>query len=379
MSSIVILGSAYPLRGGGLATFNERLAKAFMEAGHEVIIYTFSLQYPKLFFPGKSQYSDEEAPAGLDIRVKVNSVNPFNWQKVGRELRKKKPDLLVIRYWLPFMAPCLGRIAAITKKNKHTRIVAITDNVVPHEKRPGDKLLTNYFVKKPHAFICMSDSVKKDLEQFAIPASNIRLCLHPLYDNFGEALDKKEACAMLDLESCGYLVLFFGFIREYKGLDLLLKAFSHEKLKQLPVRLLVAGEFYSDGDKYYQLARELNVFEKVFWHTHFIPNDKVKAYFCAADLVAQPYKHATQSGVTQVAYHFERPMLVTDVGGLPEMVPHGKVGYVVEAEADSIAEAIADFFTNNKAAAMKQALKLEKKRFSWDRLVESILEIAGKQ
>lgn len=376
MASIVILGSAYPLRGGGLATFNERLARAFMAAGHNVCIYTFSLQYPRILFPGKSQYSDEEPPLDLDIRVRVNSINPLNWIKIGNELRKMKPDVLIIRYWLPFMAPSLGLIAAITKKNKHTHIVAIADNIVPHEKRPGDKLLTRYFINKPHAFVCMSDTVRKDLLQFGFPDHKISVTLHPLYDNFGAAVEQDSARDELGLEGEQHIVLFFGFIRDYKGLDLLFKAFANKKLKDLPIRLLVAGEFYTNAVFYHSLADELNITDRIIWHTNFIPNEKVKAYFCASDLVAQPYKHATQSGVTQVAYHFEKPMVVTNVGGLPEMVEHGKAGYVVKPDSEAIAEAIADFFINGRAKPMTSALKEAKKRFSWEKLVESILGTA---
>jgi len=374
LAKIVILGSAHPLRGGGLATFNERLARAFAEEGHQVTIYTFSLQYPEMLFPGKSQYSDEPAPADLDIRVKVNSVNPINWIKTGREIKKLKPDLLVIRYWLPFMAPCLGTIARIVRKNKHTRIVAIADNIAPHEKRPGDQALTRYFVKNMHGFITMSESVRTDLEKFRVPAANISFCPHPLYDNFGKPLPKQEARKALGVSSEGPLVLFFGFIRDYKGLDLLIESFARPPLRDLPVKLLVAGEFYASPEPYHRLVKDLDLENRIIWHSHFIPNDDVKNYFCAADLVAQPYKSATQSGVTQIAYHFEIPMLVTNVGGLPEMVPHQKVGYVVEPRPKAIAETIGSFFARDIANKFVKGIKEEKKRFSWKNLVNAIFE-----
>ncbi len=378
VGGVVILGSAYPLRGGGLATFNERLARAFIVLGHRVSIYTFSLQYPGLLFPGKTQYSDGPPPEGLDIKVKVNSINPLNWLRVGRELRDTKPDLLVIRYWLPFMAPSLGRIASIVKKNRHTRVVAITDNIVPHEKRPGDKCLTRYFLNKVHGFVCMSDSVVQDLLAFKVDKRRIRLCPHPLYDNFGEAVDREEARRFLNISGAGKLVLFFGFIRDYKGLDLLLKAFAFDGIKKLPVRLVVAGEFYTKPAPYHRLAQSLGIDERIIWRTDFIPDDQVRYYFSASDLVVQPYKRATQSGVTQVAYHFEKPMLVTNVGGLPEMVSHGKAGYVVPPRPEAIAAAMADFFVNEREKTMAGTLKKEKKRFSWDRLVNSLLDVAEK-
>ncbi len=378
MAKVVILGSAHPLRGGGLATFNERLARAFAEEGHEVVIYTFSLQYPGFLFPGKTQYSDELPPGDLNIKVKVNSINPFNWFRVGYELKKQKPDLLVIRYWIPFMAPSLGTIASLVKKNRHTRVVAIADNIIPHEKRPGDKLLTRYFVKRVHGFITMSEAVRNDLQKFDIAKEKSAFCPHPLYDNFGEPLSREKARELLGLNPEDNLVLFFGFIRDYKGLDLLIRAFAEPVLKNLPVKLVVAGEFYSKPEPYFQLEQELGLEGRIVWHTDFIPNEKVREYFCAADLVAQTYKSATQSGVTQVAYHFEVPMLVTRVGGLPEMVPHLKAGYVMDVEPAAIAEAIADYFGSNRQEAFSIFIKEEKKRFSWKNLVNAIIEQASR-
>lgn len=374
MARIIILGSAYPLRGGGLATFNERLARAFAEQGHQVSIYTFSLQYPGILFPGKTQYSDEAAPGDLDIHVKVNSINPLNWLKVGRELRSLKPDVLVIRYWLPFMAPSLGSIASIVRKNGHTRVVAIADNIIPHEKRPGDKWLTRYFTKRVDGFVTMSRAVMHDLKSFAVQDQQIRFCQHPLYDNFGKPVPGHEARNLLGLKPDDKLVLFFGFIREYKGLDLLIKAMASDELREMGVKLLVAGEFYSSSEKYTSLVKELNISENVIWRTEFIPNEQVGLYFCSADIVAQPYKSATQSGVTQIAYHFEVPMLVTRVGGLPEMVPHAKVGYVTEPDPGDISKYIATFFRENAAEKMISQIRQEKKRFSWELMVNSIME-----
>lgn len=378
MAKVIILGSAYPLRGGGLATFNERLARAFGEEGHQVTIYTFSLQYPGFLFPGKTQYSDEQPPGDLNIKVKVNSINPINWFRVGYELKKQKPDLLVIRYWIPFMGPCLGTIALVVKMNQHTRIVAIADNIEPHEKRAGDWLLTRYFVSKVHGFVTMSEAVRNDLLKFGIPQYRSVFCNHPLYDSFGDPLSREKARELIGINPKECLVLFFGFIREYKGLDLLIRALAEPMLNDIPVKLIVAGEFYSKPDPYFKLQKELGLEGRIIWHTHFIPNQKVREYFGVADIVAQPYKSATQSGVTQVAYHFEVPMLVTRVGGLPEMVPHLKAGYVVDPEPLAIAEAISDFFHNKRYDAFKTFISEEKKRFSWKNLVDAILRISIK-
>ena len=333
---VIILGSAHPLRGG-LAAYNERLAREFIRQGHSVQIYTFSLQYPSFLFPGTSQYSDQPAPDDLYIHVKVNSLNPLNWLSVGREIAKLNADLLIVKFWLPFMAPCLGTISRMVKKNKKTKVISIIDNIIPHEKRVGDFQLASYFVNSVDGFIAMSESVLEDLKKFDDKKPAI-FSPHPLYDNFGEAISKTEAYQKLGLEINTEYLLFFGFIRDYKGLDILLHAMADERIRQLNVKLIVAGEFYTDAKPYAEMITQLNIADKLILKTDFIPDDEVRNYFCAADMVVQPYKHATQSGVTQICYHFDRPMLVTNVGGLPEIVPNGKVGYVVEPNAQAVAD-----------------------------------------
>lgn len=369
--NVIIIGSAYPLRGGGIATYNERLAKAFADNGDKVIIHTFSLQYPSIFFPGKTQYSDEAPPKDLNIEVSVNSINPFNWIRVGRRLKRLKPDLVIVRYWIPFISPCLGTISRIVRKNKHTKIIAIADNIIPHEKKPGDKILTRYFVKSVDGFITMSQSVLQDLEYFEKNKPK-RYCPHPLYDNFGTIATKEEARKKLQLDLNQKYVLFFGFIREYKGLDILLKAFSHPKIREIGVKLLVVGEFYANPDQYYALIEENRIEDLVILRTNFIPNTEVRLYFSAVDLVAQPYKEATQSGVTQVAYHFNKPMITTNVGGLSEIVPDGKVGYVTKPDHKEVAEAIVNFFSLGKEDEFVTNIIEEKKKYSWEMMLQEI-------
>ena len=372
---VVILGSAHPLRGG-LASYNERLAREFMRQGHSVQIYTFSLQYPEFLFPGKSQYSDQAAPDDLYIHVKVNSVNPLNWLKVGKEIAALNADLLIVKFWLPFMGPCLGTIARRVKKNGKTKVISILDNVIPHEKRIGDMALIRYFVNSVDGFIGMSDSVLKDLDRFDTIKPRA-FSPHPLIDNFGEAVNKVEAYEKLGLELSTEYMLFFGFIRDYKGLDLLLKAMADERIKQLNVKLIVAGEFYTDAKPYWDLITSLGIADKLILKTDFVSDDQVKYFFCAADLVVQPYKHATQSGVTQICYHFDRPMLVTNVGGLPEIVPNGKVGYVVEPDPSSIADAIVDFYGNHRELLYRDNIRLEKKKYAWSEMLKKIAEVTA--
>ncbi len=368
---VVILGSAYPLRGGGIATYNERLAKAFQDNGDDVTIYNFSLQYPGFLFPGKTQYSDEDPPDGLHIITKVNSINPLNWISVGNEIKRLKADLLIVRYWLPFMAPCLGTICGRVRKNDHTKIIAITDNVIPHENRPGDRQFTSYFLKRMDGFITMSRSVLDDLNTFDTEKPR-KFCAHPLYDNFGDAVEKDKAIASLGLDPGSKYLLFFGFIRDYKGLDILLEALADKRIRNFPVKLIVAGEFYSDSKPYFDIIEKNNISDLVIMKNEFIPNADVYKYFCASDLVVQPYKDATQSGVTQVAYHFDKPMVVSNVGALPEMVPHNVAGYVVDPDRTEVADAVIDFFENKREEEFIKNVRVEKKKYSWENMISAI-------
>ena len=368
---IIIVGTAYPYRGG-LAAFNERLAQEFVKEGHEVEIYTFTLQYPNFLFPGKTQFSTEPDRTGLTIYRKINSVNPFNWHKVGREIRKKRPDIVITKFWLPFMAPCLGTIEKIAKKNKHSKMVSILDNVIPHEHHIGDKQFAKYFITYTDGFVAMSQSVLEDLILFD-PKKPRQFCRHPLYDHYGEILDKKEALSQISLNDAFKYVLFFGFIRGYKGLDLLIDAFKDVRLLDLNVKLLVAGEFYGDGTHYLEQIEQNGLKDRIIMHTDFIPDSEVNRYFSACDIVAQPYKTATQSGVTQIAFHFEKPMLVTNVGGLAEIVPNGKIGYVVEPNPQKIADALVDYFENNREAEFSKNMIDEKKKYAWNKMTATIM------
>ena len=360
--SIVILGPAYPLRGGGMATFNERLARELQSGRNKVVIYTFSLQYPSFLFPGTSQYSTEAAPTDIDIKVKINSVNPLNWVAVGNGLKKLRPDLIIVRYWLPFMGPCFGTILRIAKRNHHTKVICIADNVIPHEKRFGDKPFTQYFIKPVDGFITMSEKVMTDLKTFTQkPAVQT---VHPLYDNFGEALGKEEARQHLNLPVNDKIILFFGFIRKYKGLDLLLDAMHILKQNGSNIKLLIAGEFYEDKAAYEEQMEKLGISDSLVLKTDFIPDSEVKYYLSAADFIIQPYRNATQSGVTPLAYHFEKPMLVTAVGGLPAMVPNGKAGLIAEPNAEDIAAKIEQLYRLGEDHFLPQ-LREEKKKYSW--------------
>lgn len=374
--NITIIGTAYPYRGG-LAAYNERLAKQFADEGHNVTILTFTLQYPGFLFPGKSQFMEGSPSSGLTIERKVNSINPFNWISVGYKIKRKKPDLLIFKYWIPFMAPCFGTIARIAKSNRHTKVLSILDNVIPHEKRPGDKILTGYFTGCIDGAIAMSQSVLNDLRHFRqnIPA---KLSPHPLFDNFGALVPRAEAFLKLGLEPDFRYLLFFGFIRAYKGLDLLIEAFADNRLRDRKLKLIIAGEFYEDSTPYMDLIKKHNLENEIILVDRFIHDSEVNLFFSVAELIVQPYRSATQSGVTQIAYHFEKPMLVTNVGGLKEIVPHGRCGYVVNTDPKEIADSITDFFENNRKESFIDNVRKEKEKYSWGKMTDSVTEVYSK-
>ncbi len=380
---IILLGTAYPYRGG-LATFNERLARQFMYEGHEVELWTFTLQYPSFLFPGKTQYSSEQAPKGLLIRRTLNSCNPFNWLRVGRAVRKAAPDLLICCYWMAFFAPAYGLISRMARRNGKTKAIALVHNMMPHEPSILDKLFAPYFVKSQDGFIALSESVIKDIERVEHKISNVKCKIsnrpkvsspHPIYDHYGERIAKAEACKALGLPENKQYMLFFGLVRAYKGLDLLLDAFGQIK-DQLPeLQLIIAGEFYEHEDKYRAQIEANGLTDRVILRNEFIPDADLRKYFGAADLIVQPYKSATQSGVTQVAFHFEKPMLVTNVGGLGEIVHDHKMGYACAPGADAIAEDLLDYFNNNRQASYTEYLKKEKTKYAWSNMTAAFLNI----
>lgn len=362
---IVVLGPVWPFRGG-IAQLNESLVDALVRAGHSVEAVNFTTQYPSILFPGKSQFTDGPKPEGLNATRSLSSINPLSWRRTARQIIDKKPDLVLVRYWLPFMAPALGTVCRTVRK-AGIKVLAIADNIIPHEHRTGDHALTKYFLKGTSGVLYMSGQVGNELiEQFAYDRPTA-FSPHPIYDVYGDAVPREEACRELGLDPTKQYVLFFGFIRPYKGLDLLLEAWEPQADRQL----IVAGEFYGHKEEYLPLIEAKNV----LLHDDYIPSDRVKYYFSAASLVVQPYKSATQSGVTQIAYNFATPMVVTDVGGLSEIVPNGKVGYVVPVSVAAIRKSIDEFFRLDYHDAFVANMAVEKQRFEWSSMVLAIEEL----
>jgi glycosyltransferase involved in cell wall biosynthesis len=374
VNKLVIIGPAWPLRGG-LSAFDEKLATQFTEKGIQTRIDTFSLQYPSFLFPGKSQYTTDPKPINVNIDVCINSINPFNWIIIGLKLYREKPDLIIVRFWIPFLAPCLGSILKIAQLNKHTKVISIIDNMIPHEKRMGDRLLTKYFVKTVDGFIAMSEKVKNDIKTFS--HKPVSISPHPIFNHFGDPITKMEARTQLGLPQQDKIILFFGYIRKYKGLDLLIQAMANETIKNLGIQLIIVGEFYEDASTYHDLVNALGLQNRISFYSNYIPDGEVKNYVCSADFIIQPYKNATQSGVTPLAYHFEKPMLVTNVGGLADTVPHLKTGIVVAPTAEEIAKGIETLYELGEKHFIPNIIE-EKKKYSWSQMTEKFLALYQK-
>lgn len=387
---ILLVGTAYPLRGG-IAHYIALLREALVRRGHEVRILTFKRQYPKLLFPGKSQdeapsatertmASREEQLAATDIVI--DSINPLSWFRAGAIAAKFQPDIILFKYWMPFFAPAYGVIARVAKRRAkrrgHTppRIVFITDNVVPHEMRPGDLQLTRFAFRAVDHFIVHSDAVERELLQVEPNAKHTKLP-HGIFEIFGEPLTRSDARRTLGLPQDAPVILFFGYIRKYKGLDILLRALPIV-LKRMPdLRAVVAGEFYGNEAEHHSLIASLGIpQENLLLATDYIPNDEVGKYFAAANVVVLPYRSATQSGIVPIAYQFDRPVIVTDVGGLRESVTDGESGLIAsEATPEAIAEKVLRFFDEHMEAKLAAGVANQRKKYSWDALAEGIENI----
>ena len=373
---ITILGPAHPYRGG-LASIMEIMARTFQRRGDEVDIKTFTLQYPSLLFPGESQTVATPPPADLRICRCVNTMNPLNWVRVGRRIRRERPDFVLMKYWTPFMAPCFGTIARIARGNGHTKVLCQIDNVEPHEHHLTDKPFNRYYLHSVDGFVYMSEQVHSELRAYSdAPAL---FSPHPLFENFGERVERSEACVRLGLDPANRYVLFFGLIRDYKGLDLLLDAWAQLRRagRTEGRRLIVAGGVYTALEPYLNRIADNGLQDEVLLHDRFIPDDDVKYYFSAADFVVQPYKTATQSGVTQIAYQFCVPMVVTKVGGLAEIVPDGRVGYVCEPTPEGVAGAIERMYEGDTLQRFRENCVEERRRFSWEEMCSRITELYG--
>ena len=342
---IVIIGTAYPMRGG-IAQYNSILYK-FLSVNHDVKIFSFKRQYPEFLFPGKTQFETGEPaykiPEGKNI-VAIDSINPFNWIFSAFRIRKEKPDLLIYKYWIPFFAPCFFTISFLVKLFAKTKVLFICDNVIPHEKRFGDRFFTKMVFSTVTFFLVQSKTVESDLKIYNKKNKPYILSPHPLYNIFGEKVDKDAAREFInknyDINLANEkVILFFGFIRKYKGLMYLLDALP-EILKNKKIKLIIAGEFYDDDKPYREKIKSSGLENDVYLLSDFMPDDKVKYFFSACDCLVLPYTDATQSGIIQIAYFYDKPVIATDVGGLSEVIVNDKTGILIKPRnSESITDA----------------------------------------
>ena len=367
---IAYLSTFYPYRGG-IAQFNGSLFREF-EKSHEIKAFTFTRQYPDFLFPGKTQYvTNDEKADPIPAQRLLDSINPITWFTTARKIKKFDPDLLVMKYWMTFFGPSLGTVAKLMPAK--TKVITILDNVIPHEKRFIDVPFTRYFLKQNSGFVAMSESVKTDLLTFN-PKANVVLREHPLYNHFGDPVDQTQARETLQVHPHKKTLLFFGFIRDYKGLDVLLDAF--DRLDDT-YQLIIAGEVYGTFDKYKAQIEQLRNRQNVFVFTDYISDDKVPVFFSAADVCILPYKSATQSGITSIAYHFGVPLIATDVGGLKESIRHMETGIIVnQCNAGEIAGAIDQFFKEQQIIAFRTNIGRLKEDLSWEKFADSIINLS---
>ena len=373
---IVIISTAYPLRGG-IAHYVSLLYH-HLSTHHDVSIITFKRQYPKFLFPGKSQEEAGEGDSEIpSVRV-IDTLNPLTWYKAGGIAARLKPDLIIFKYWMPFFAPAFGVTARVAKRKSGCRVLFICDNVIPHEHTPIDKALTSFLFKTGDFFIVQSKSVEKDLLSM-VENPKYKFVFHPVYEIFGKSIERLEARKRIGIGENEKVVLFFGYIRKYKGLHVLLDAMA-EVVKRINVKLLIVGEFYDDEKGYHQQIAKLNLTDNVMVVSDYVPNDEVVKYFSASDVVVLPYIDATQSGITQIAYNFNKPVITTNVGGLAEVVVDGKTGIVIPPNSSGdLANAIVRYFSENLAEKFADGVADQKKYYSWDNLVKAIEELAQSQ
>jgi glycosyltransferase involved in cell wall biosynthesis len=372
---ITIVGTAYPLRGG-IAHYNALLYRELSKK-HDVDIVTFRRQYPSLLFPGSTQMESGGEMFRVPSRALVDSINPFNWVSVGRSIRDAAPGLIIFKYWLPFFGPCFGTIARIAKRGTRTKVALICDNVIPHEKRVGDAAFTRYAFRAADYFIVQSDAVERDLLKFW-PKAAYRKVPHPIYSMFGTAVDKHQARAALGI-TAQRVLLFFGYIRRYKGLGVMIEAIAKTD-PSLDVHLMVVGEFYDNEERFRKQVAELKLEGRVRFNADYVPNDQVALHFSAADAVVLPYSSATQSGIAQIAYNFDKPVIATAVGGLQEVVLDNITGFIVPPrDAKALAKAIERFYCEEREAEFSARVRQEKQKYSWENLARALEDLAGAQ
>jgi glycosyltransferase involved in cell wall biosynthesis len=369
---ICLVGPTHPYRGG-ISHFTAMLARE-MSGAHDVHIVSFSRLYPGFLFPGRTQFDESASPLTVESERVIDSINPFAWRRAADAVLAHDPGVVVFQWWHPFFAPAFRAMCNRIRRRSDARIVFLCHNVLPHESSPVDRVLTRWGLGGAHAFITQSHEDKRRLLAL-IPRATVVVHPHPTYTQFTVGrIDRDSARERLDIS--GRVLLFFGLIRRYKGVDTLIDAFARVA-DELDATLLLVGEFYEDREPYEERIRAHGLTSRVRVVDRYVPDEEVGVYFSAADLVVLPYRSATQSGIAQTAFAFELPVVVSAVGGLPDVVREGETGYVVPPEnPEAVAEAIRRFYLEDRAGAMAAAIRADAYRFSWGGCAAAVLAAA---
>ncbi|MCR4586627.1 MAG: glycosyltransferase [Lachnospiraceae bacterium] len=365
IKKIVVIGPVYPYKGG-ISHYTGLLVRALGKK-YETVCYSYSMQYPKLLFKREQKDYTNKSFCAEDTKYEINTANPFNWGKSAGLIRAEKPDLVIISWWHPYFAPCYQ---GLTAHLKGIPVAFLCHNVLPHERFPLDSVLTKATLKRAAFAIVHSEGDKEDLNRL-LPEMKVCKQVHPTYNAFKmKDMPRGEARKILGLDEESPMILFFGYVRKYKGLDILINAMSESRVRP---KLYIVGDFGKDKEEYLKLIEDKGIRDLVHIEDGYVPDTEVEKFFAAADLCVCPYRSATQSGIVQIAYGFGLPVIVTKVGGLPEVVDDGRTGYVVKPEdPEALIAAIDSYFSENRQAEFAENVRAESRRFSWDRMVETI-------
>ena len=372
MEKIIIVGVAPPYRGG-ISLHNALLYK-HLSKNFNVLCYNFIRQYPNFLFPGKTQYELDKSAVPIKSNRILDSINPFTWYRTANKILDHKPDLVIFRSWNPFFCIMFGIIAKKIKSRSSIKCMVICDNIFPHEKSFFDKYLMSFFLNKMDLFIVQSSIVEKELISLVCNPKYLRL-FHPIYNVFGELQDQASARKKINLNT-KYIILYSGLVRSYKGFDILIKSVNYLKDQLDDFLVLAIGESYENEKKYRELIKKEGIEDFFIWENRYVPDNEMNQYFSACDVVALPYKSASQSGIIPIAYHFNKPVVVTDVGGLPDMVENNKTGFIIKSNNSKLlANVLAENLKENRFKNMSQNINEFKKQFSWDNFIKGIISL----
>lgn len=367
--NIVVIGPYFPYRGG-ISDTNQELCETLNKLGHNVNVISFKLLYPSLLFPGRTQFYKENSKQDIKSKRLINSINPFNWINNSRVINDLNPELVISTYWTPFLAPCLSFINNTI--NKNILKIGIVHNAYPHEKNIFQKKLFKIYLKSINKIITLSKNINNQINEISKSKKKIVL-FHPIPKKFGKPIKKQIAKKKIGLKKDYNYLLFFGLIRKYKGLDILIESMSEIIKKRNDVKLLIVGENYESIIKYKKLIKKNNLENCISFINHFISEQEIKYWFCSSELVIQPYKKASQSGITPLSFQFETPTVCTNISGLSEYIIDNKDGFLSNPNSNDLAKKIL-MALNSDLTLIKKEIRNKKEKLTWNNFVSNLLK-----